>query len=633
MTTFRFRRSPRLAHAVSLVLATLLAAALALAPRPAAGAAAGLRLSLSALEWDQYPTVTAVLSVTNEHGYPITGLAPSDLAVRENGRPVEQVHLEPMVNAAVPLAAVLVIDISGSMDAAAMQAAKAAAASFIDALGEQDEVALLAFSTGVHKVVDFTADKGAVKGALNALQPGGNTALYDALFTGVATALESGIARRVVVLETDGRNTQAGASLEDGLRLARANGVPVHTIGLGRDVDQRLLTQVAQATGGAAALSPHPAALREAYQTVLDNLRNQYRLTYVSPTGQSGEHRLQVSVRQGLQVATAQASFTVVLPSAAEPVSEASAAPEPWAAAVTYGEPEQSVVEHVAGAVGEAAASLWSGVAGAAGNAWDAATGSLRAIGEGATGAVRSAWEGATGALHAAVSGAIAAVAGAVQGVVEGVGAAVQGTVQGVTGAVGSAWTTVTDGVAAAVEGTVAWLGLHARLLQAWSLIAAGSALGARQLWRIAVKLRERRRAVTCEACGEVYPAYQETCPACAVALTEDDGQERSLGQMLVENGVLTHAAVDWALENSRARGRGFEDVLLEGGWVTPKQLEQARFYLQNADAIRSRRARVAPAGPRRRLFDLRVFAPQLALLLIALLLFGGLGVPQLLRS
>ena len=88
---------------------------------------------------------------------------------------------------------ILTMDVSGSMEATdvsptRLDAAKAAASSFIDRLPAGFRVGLVAFSTTPRTVVPPTTDRAQLHAALNDLQAKGGTALGDAIITSLEAA-------------------------------------------------------------------------------------------------------------------------------------------------------------------------------------------------------------------------------------------------------------------------------------------------------------------------------------------------------------------------------------------------------------------------------------------------------------
>src|SRR5207302_11271775 len=105
-----------------------------------------------------------------------------------------------------------------------------------------DSATLLAFSDKVRTIVPPTGDRGVLQAGVSALQAGGNTAIYDALYAS-AQALNAGPQagaerrRRVIILLTDGADTSSKFAAPVAAELAKSVGALVYTIGLGPDAN------------------------------------------------------------------------------------------------------------------------------------------------------------------------------------------------------------------------------------------------------------------------------------------------------------------------------------------------------------------------------------------------------------
>ena len=140
---------------------------------------------------------------------------------------------------------VLAVDVSGSMlqgdlEPTRLDAAKRGLKSFVDATGNETSTGVVSFSGSVNTEQDLTADKQEAKEGIDALDFGesGGTAIGDAIFSSVSTALQSN-GKAEVILVTDGRNN-VGSDVNSSIRFARQNNVTVNTYGIG---SQRNSTQ------------------------------------------------------------------------------------------------------------------------------------------------------------------------------------------------------------------------------------------------------------------------------------------------------------------------------------------------------------------------------------------------------
>jgi Ca-activated chloride channel family protein len=154
-----------------------------------------------------------------------------------------------------PINVALVLDCSGSMSGAPLDAAREAARRFVGFLGPDDRLSVVAFDEHV-RVVHGPAAGGdrAVLGAIVALRPGGSTNLSGGWLMGmklVSQGLVDGTNR--VVLLPDGL---ANAGITDHAALAgmaaggKERRVTTTCIGFGASFDEDLLSAMARAAGG-----------------------------------------------------------------------------------------------------------------------------------------------------------------------------------------------------------------------------------------------------------------------------------------------------------------------------------------------------------------------------------------------
>lgn len=211
-------------------------------------------------------------------------LAAGDFTVLEDGAPQT---IDSFQEANAPMSIAMVMDASGSMRPV-LEAVRAAAATFVEALRPTDPLALVQFSDRVVVEHDLSTDRRVTLDAIAAHQALGGTALWDALFDSMAY-LRQHSGRRAIVVLTDGRDennpgTAPGSvhTLEDVLEQVRESGATIYAIGLGRRVDAEGLTRVAEASGGAAYFPEDVSQLPDRYRQVVDDLRRRYLITYTS---------------------------------------------------------------------------------------------------------------------------------------------------------------------------------------------------------------------------------------------------------------------------------------------------------------------------------------------------------------
>jgi Ca-activated chloride channel homolog len=192
---------------------------------------------------------------------------------------------------------VLTMDGSASMNATdvpptRLEAAKAAASSFLDNLPERFRVGLVSFSNATRVLEEPTDDRETVRNSLESIQGEVGTAIGDAIRDSIALAPRDQSGNRsdkhlfAVLLLSDGANS-AGVNPLDVLDEAKEAGVPIYTIALGTDAgtveipneyggtqtvsvppDPETLRRIAEETGGRFFDAPTESDLKAVYEEI-----------------------------------------------------------------------------------------------------------------------------------------------------------------------------------------------------------------------------------------------------------------------------------------------------------------------------------------------------------------------------
>jgi VWFA-related protein len=113
------------------------------------------------------------------------------------------------------------LDMSGSTQSF-RQTLKQSAYRFLDALGPNDRVAVVAFNDRVKTLANFTTDLRKIAGAIDSADGKGETQLYEALKLALELLGKEGQRRKAIVVLTDGLDTQMK-------KLDRASAANAHT--------------------------------------------------------------------------------------------------------------------------------------------------------------------------------------------------------------------------------------------------------------------------------------------------------------------------------------------------------------------------------------------------------------------
>ena len=164
------------------------------------------------------------------NGRPLTGLAPGDFEVLDNGvaQTVELVSFEQL-----PLNVVLALDLSESVAGERLAHLTAASRAVLERLGRSDQAALVSFSHLVRLGAGLTADARAVERALEQASPGGETSLVDATYTAMMVG-ESDVGRALVIVFSDGVDTASWLQPDAVLDIAKRTDVVVYGVSVRR---------------------------------------------------------------------------------------------------------------------------------------------------------------------------------------------------------------------------------------------------------------------------------------------------------------------------------------------------------------------------------------------------------------
>jgi Ca-activated chloride channel family protein len=197
--------------------------------------------------------VVAYVSVTDQGGYPVTGLLAPGFTVTQDGNPLPLLSLTYIELAYKPIASAATLDFSSSLTSQSVAFAdmKKGFAGYFGAMRTEDVGAVVKFGSEIEVTQAFTSDKTMSIAALSApFDKGGATKLYDAAFQAVDdTALQSNY-RKAVIVATDGADNASVRNLAEVTSHALSKSVPIFAIGIGAAVSSTTLEQLAAGTGG-----------------------------------------------------------------------------------------------------------------------------------------------------------------------------------------------------------------------------------------------------------------------------------------------------------------------------------------------------------------------------------------------
>jgi Ca-activated chloride channel family protein len=258
--------------------------------------------------------VSVFATVLDSEGRIVPGLEREDFTILDNGKPQELAVFD---NSVRPFNVVVMLDQSASMTAN-LALLKNAAEQFVMRMLPADKGQVGGFSDKIQMSGTFTNDRDDLIGALNDLQFGNPTRLYDAINESMA-ALKTAGGRKVVLVFTDGDDTASRMDLGDVLERARDEEVMIYAIGLQseyfdgmrqvRTRPDRGLKRLAEETGGGYFELKKTDELAPTFTRVAQELHSQYTLGFAPQTLDNKEHKLLVRMRAPAMNARARKSY------------------------------------------------------------------------------------------------------------------------------------------------------------------------------------------------------------------------------------------------------------------------------------------------------------------------------------
>lgn len=242
-----------------------------------------IRPVITQFDLTNYPKIDAYVSVLDEQGNPIKDvpLSRKEWQIKENSAAYEPMNIvrAKAEGAKKNISVILILDRSGSMKGEKMAKAKAALLEFINLMEPEDKAALVVFDDKVDVAADLTSDKEHLKQKVNDVEIGGNTAMYDAVYTGIEK-VKPVSGRKTVIVLTDGKSNRGIHKYNDTVEYAAINNTSIYTIGLGNDVRKDQLENIAKESGGEYFFTPTPEMLVNFYEKIGTQLKNEYIVTY-----------------------------------------------------------------------------------------------------------------------------------------------------------------------------------------------------------------------------------------------------------------------------------------------------------------------------------------------------------------
>ncbi|HKB65295.1 MAG TPA: VWA domain-containing protein [Pyrinomonadaceae bacterium] len=269
--------------------------------------------------------VAVPVTVKTRQGTYIPNLRREDFRIYEDGIEQEVSNFETID---APFTVILMLDVSDSTRIKLREIQNAACA-FLNQLRPSDRALIVSFDRQLSVLSSATGDRKVLADAINHVQTGGGTAIYDAIEVTISSQLKQIPGRKAVVVLTDGVDTASlHATYESTLRLATEQyaliyaiqydtpsdvkarqpndqfGLVTYTTPSGEPLNKayergtRYLRSIAGISGGSFHYSDTVKNLEKSFARIAEELRQQYSLSYYpkTPNSKSGKRRLKIIV-------------------------------------------------------------------------------------------------------------------------------------------------------------------------------------------------------------------------------------------------------------------------------------------------------------------------------------------------
>lgn len=249
--------------------------------------------------------VNLLFSAVDWRGRFVSNLTPSEIKVLDNGQQAQSLTYF-LRQSDVALKIGLLIDVSGSVGNFFKDQQQAAAIFLQETLRPSDSASIISFGLESRVAQDFTSNLQSLTGAVQALSVGeSSTAIYDAVSSSCATlsaGSESGFARRVLILITDGEENASHSRIENAIDAALQSDVIVFALNTNRSqqATDPMLEKISKSTGGNVLHARGARELKAAFRKINDQLRNQYLVGYKPPHWKADQsfHKIRVTTQR-----------------------------------------------------------------------------------------------------------------------------------------------------------------------------------------------------------------------------------------------------------------------------------------------------------------------------------------------
>lgn len=258
----------------------------------------------------QTQTVSIPFFADDNHGSPVSGITQADLSILDNKKPPQSV-VAIRTTKEMPLRLGVLIDTSNSERQSALyRPGTQAAFDFLNQVlnGAEDRAFIVGVAT-VANVSEFMNRDEVPRFEID-LTPRGATSLFDAIYVACNKRMQADPthpARRVLVILSDGGDTQSHVNRDEAIAAAQKAGAVIFVVGTSENrnnLGNQTLEHLADKTGGRAFLDLSRKEIPKAFCAIREQVENMYEVTYVpADLGTPGQyHSIEVKATSDKKV-------------------------------------------------------------------------------------------------------------------------------------------------------------------------------------------------------------------------------------------------------------------------------------------------------------------------------------------
>lgn len=240
--------------------------------------------------------VLVPVNVNDSRNQPVVSLKKEDFALYDDDK-LQQIQYFSAEQE--PISVVLLVDISKSMSQK-IDIERAAIAEFFKNANPNDEYFAITFSDRPRELVDSTQSIDEMQQKLTAVQPGGPTAMLDAIYLAVSKLRSARYQRKAILIFSDGGDNASHYTMREIRSLVKESDVQIYAVGLFETflfsafegkMGGIWLSEITDATGGRTIIVDSKEKLPKAAGEISRELRNQYLLGYRAPNSVASRWR------------------------------------------------------------------------------------------------------------------------------------------------------------------------------------------------------------------------------------------------------------------------------------------------------------------------------------------------------